>query len=294
MNFPKNKKYRYIASRTLFAALGCCALTSLAIAQSNAPWLPIPGSGSLSLGYVNQEGDSAYVGNNKLPISAITGGAAQRYKRDTYSLRLAYGVNDNISVDGTITHSKTKVGAADNSSGIADSVLGANWRVLDEFERRNLPTVTLRVSAILNGGYDGARLAALGKDANGYGLAMLVGRQITQKISVWGGLGAEKRDTDVPTAKFFDLNAAYTVLPKLSLSAGYTNKKFDGNLDIGGPGFTPAAFQKVREERETVRIGASYAITAKQSVGLNLGQAISGRNTVRDDRIVGLSYSLGF
>ena len=287
-------KTRAMTPSAMFMVISWSALSVPALAQSNAPWLPIPGSGSLSAGYVNQSGDSAYIGDKKLPLRTITGGGAERYKRDNVSLKFAYGLTDSVSVDAAVVHSKVKIGAADNASGIADSVLGVNWRVLDEFERRSLPTVTLRLSGILNGSYDGARLAGLGKDANGYGLSVLIGRQFTPKLSAWGGLGFEKRDNGVPTAKFVDLNAAYAVLPKLSLSAGYTNKKFGGNLDIGGPGFTPAAFQKVKEERETVRVGASYALTGKQSVGVSLGQAISGRNTVKDDRIIGVNYSLGF
>ena len=283
-----------VTQSAVFMAIGWCALSVSALAQSNAPWLPIPGSGSISAGYVNQSGDSAYIGDQKLPIRTITGGAAERYKRDTISLKFAYGITDAVSVDAAVVHSKTSIGAADNSSGIADSVLGVNWRVLDEFERRSLPTITLRLTGILNGSYDGARLAGLGKDANGYGLSLLIGRQFTPRFSAWGGLGFEKRDNGVPTARFFDLNAAYGVLPKLTLSAGYTNKKFGGDLDIGGPGFTPAAFQKVKEERETVRVGASYALTGKQSIGLSLGQAIRGRNTVKDDRIIGANYSIGF
>lgn len=283
---------RALPRAALAAALATAAFG--AAAQSNSPWLPIPGSGSINAGYVNQKGDDAYIGDRKLPISAITGGAAQRYKREATTLKFTYGLADAVSLDASVSYAKTRVGAADNSSGLGDSVIGVNWRVLDEFERRNLPTVTLRVSGIINGNYDGARLAALGKDANGYGLSVLVGRQFTPKFSVWGGLGFEDRDNGVPNATFIDVNAAYAILPRLSLAAGYTNKKFGGDLDIGGRGFTPAAFQRVKEERETVRLGLSYAIAGKQTVGLSFGKAISGRNSVKDDAIIGVNYSFGF
>jgi hypothetical protein len=279
--------------RTALAA-ALAAATFGAAAQSNSPWLPIPGGGSISASYVNQSGDSAYIGDRKLPISTITGGAAQRYKRESSGLKFSYGLADAVSVDANLSYAKTRVGAADNSSGLADSVIGVNWRVLDEFERRSLPTVTLRLSGIINGNYDGARLAALGKDASGYGVSVLVGRQFTPKFSLWGGLGFEHRANGVPNATFFDVNAAYAILPRLSLAAGYTNKQFGGDLDIGGRGFTPAAFQKVKEERETVRLGLSYAIASKQTVGLSFGKAVGGRNTVKDDSIIGVNYSFGF
>jgi hypothetical protein len=291
-----NPKIRAASGKTLGTALGVLVLgaPTLSFAQSNSPWLPIPGSGSLTASYVYQNGDSAYVGDQRLPISIITGGGAQRYKRDSAGLKFTYGILDAVSIDAAFTYAKTRVGAADNSSGIADSAIGVNWRVLDEFEKRSLPTVTLRAVGILNGGYNGGRLAALGKDANGYGLSVLLGRQITPSFSIWGGAGFERRSEDVPNAKFIDVNAAYVIVPKLSVSAGYTNKKFGGNLDIGAPGFTPARFQQVKEERETVRLGAVFAVTNKQSIGLNLGKTLDGRNTVKDDLIAGISYSFGF
>jgi hypothetical protein len=150
------------------------------------------------------------------------------------------------------------------------------------------------LAVIGNGGYDGARLAALGKASSGYELGATVGRELGSSFRVWGGLGIEKRNNGVPDATVIDLNAAYSVIPSLSLSVGYTNKKFDGGLDIGGPGFSPAAFQRVKEQRETARLGVSYAIAGNQTIALNLGKVINGRNTVKDDSIVGLGYSFGF
>ncbi len=282
---------------SVFSALALVAVgiaPSLVLAQSNSPWLPIPGGGSVGINYVNQSGDSAYIGDKQLPISGITGGAAQEYKRQSYGLKLVYGVADAVSVDASIGRSEVRAGAADNASGVTDSTIGVNWRVLDEFESRSLPTLTLRLAAIVNGSYDGARLAALGKDASGYELGATLGRQFGNAFRVWGGLSLEKRSNNVPTATVFDLNGAYSVTPNLSLSVGYTNKKFDGSLDIGGPSFSPAAFQRVKEQRETARVGASYAIAGNQTVAVNLGKVFGGRNTVKDSSILGLGYSYGF
>ena len=282
---------------TLLATLAALAagVPLTATAQSNSPWLPIPAGGSVSLSYVDQSGDAAYVmGGTLVPIVGITGGAATRYKRESLGLKVSYGLADMVSLDASIASGKAKVGKADNSSGLTDTVIGVNWRVLDEYEKRGLPTVTLRLVGIINGNYDGARLAALGKAASGYELSVLVGKQITPAFSVWGGLGVEDRSKGVPNATFFDLNAAYSPLPALSLSVGYSSKKYGGNLNIAGPGFTPAAFQRVNEQRDTMRLGAAYAITGNQSVALSLGKLVSGRNTVKDDRIIGLGYTFGF
>ena len=144
------------------------ALPLLALAEGDSPWLPIPGQFSLGLNHTEQSGNDAYIGDTQLPLSAITGGAASKYRRATTTLRLDYGLSDSLAFDAAIGYAKVKVGAADNDSGRTDSTLGLRWRVLDEYENPALPTLTLRGAAILKGSYDGARLASVGKGANGF------------------------------------------------------------------------------------------------------------------------------
>jgi hypothetical protein len=282
-------------ARTL-AALALATASFATYAQSNgSPWLPLPGGGSVTISDTTQSGDSAYVmGGMDVPISAITSGGASKYKRENIGLKLNYGISDSFAIDLGLNHSKAKVGGADSSSGLGDSTVGVNYRVLDEYESRGVPTVTLRAAAILGGNYDGARLAAIGKDASGYELAVLIGKQLTSQFSIWGSLGFEARSRDVPNATFFDINLGYSPISNLTLFAGYTTKKFDGDLNIAGPGFSPARFQQVNEERDTVRLGASYSFAGNQSIALQYGKLVRGRNTVRDDSILGLAYTFGF
>ncbi len=279
--------------RTLLAA-ATLALPVAALAEGDSPWLPIPGAFSFSLNHAEQSAENAYIGSTELPVSAITGGAASKYKRSTTSLRLDYGLSDSVSFDAAVGFGKVKVGAADSDSGRTDAVLGANWRVLDEFETPGLPTLTLRGAVILKGDYDGARLAALGNAQNGIELAVLLGKQITPAFALWGELGVQDRSGGVPNAIFFDLGARFRFAPQWSLSAGYGDKKYGGDLDIGGAGFTPARFQEVRAERGIARLGVGYAIAANHGVALNFARVLSGRNAVKDDQVIGLSYTAGF
>ena len=270
------------------------ALPLAAIAESNSPWLPIPGRVSLSLNHTQQSGDNAYIGSTQLPLSAITGGGASTYKRATTTLRVDYGLSDALSLDATIGSAKVKVGAADNDSGMTDSTLGLRWRVLDEYEDPAVPTLTLRGAAILKGNYDGARLAAVGKDANGFELAIVLGKQVGSVLALWAELGVQNRSDNVPNARFYELGARLRFAPGWGANVGYGNKKFGGSLDIGGPGFSPARFQQVREQRGVVKLGLGYAFASNQGVALNLAKTTSGRNTVKDDRAVGLSYTIAF
>lgn len=278
---------------TLLAA-ATLALPLAALAEGDSPWLPIPGQFSLSLNHTEQSGDDAYIGSAKTPISAITGGAASTYRRATTQLRLGYGLSDAFALDATLGYGKVSVGAADRDSGQIDSVIGASWRAIDEFEQPGLPTLTVRAAAILKGGYDGARLAALGNDQNGFELALLLGKQWTPAFALWAEVGLQDRSGAVPKATFYEVGARYRFAPAWSASLGYSDKKYSGDLDIGGAGFAPTRFQEVRAERGIVKLGLGYAFAGNQGVALNLGTAVSGRNTVKDDQIIGLSYTIAF
>ena len=276
------------------ALVAMSAFQSAAFAESDSPWLPIPGGLSVSLNHTQQSGDNAFIGDKELSLAAITSGGASKYKRATTTVRAAYGLTDALSLDAAIGYGKVRIGAADNSSGATDTTLGLNWRVLDEFERPALPTLTLRAAGILKGNYDGARLAALGKDANGIEVAAVLGKELTPAFALWGEIGVQRRSADVPRATFFELGARWRLAPMWNATLGYSAKKFSGGLDIGGPGFSPARFQQVREERSLGKVGLSYAIAGNQGVALNFAKLIDGRNTVKDDQVIGVSYTFAF
>ena len=288
-----NKTMTKTHIRTLLSA-AALTLPLAALAEGDSPWLPIPGELSLTLNHTEQSASDAYIGDTRLPLSAITGGAASKYRRSTTQLRVGYGLSDSVSLDATLGYGKVKVGAADNDSGLIDSVFGVNWHVLDEFERPALPTLTLRGAAIIKGSYDGARLAALGNDQNGFELAVLLGKQITPALGLWAEVGVQHRSGGVPNASFVDLGARYRFAPAWSASLGYSSKQYGGDLDIGGPGFTPARFQEVRAERGVAKLGVGYAFAGNQGLALNLARVVSGRNTVKDNQVIGLSYTYAF
>jgi hypothetical protein len=265
-----------------------------ALAEGDSPWLPIPGEFSLGLNYTQQSGDESWIGSTRLSLTDITGGGASKYKRSSTQVRLGYGFSDAVALDATLGYGKVEVGAADSDSGLLDTVIGVNWRVLDEFEQPSLPTLTLRAAAILKGDYEGARLAALGNDENGFELAVVLGKQFTSALGVWAEVGAQDRSGDVPGAIFYELGARYRFAPGWSASLGYSDKKYRGSLDIGGPGFDPTRFQQVRAERGVAKLGIGYGFAGNQGVALNLAKTVSGRNTVKDDQIIGLSYTYAF
>ena len=276
------------------ALLGSVALPLTAHAEGGQPWLPIPGQITLGVQQTEQSGDSAYIGNTELPISAITGGGASKYRRSTTTVRLGYGLSDSLALEASLGNAKVKVGAADADSGLADATLGLAWRVLDEYEQPGVPTITLRAGALFKGNYDGARLGAIGNDENGAEVALLIGKEFASLFSLWGEVGVQDRTGAVPKATFYEVGAKVRLGAGFQASLSYASKKYSGDLDIGGAGFSPARFQEVRAERELVKLGVGYAFAANQGVALNLAKVQKGRNTVKDDEIVTLSYTIAF
>lgn len=270
------------------------ALPTLAMAENTSPWLPIPGEIALTFNYTQQQGDEAYIGSDKLSASDITGGAADSFDRDDSTIILNYGISDNLALDALIGYGVVEAGRADKDSGFSDSTIGLSWRILDEFATdKDIPTITLHSSLIIKGSYDGTRLAALGKDENGFQVSALAGKQLTDQWAVAAEIGYEHRDGDVPKATFFQISGTFSPTHQLGLSLAYSNKTYGGNLDIGGPGFTPERFQEVNEIRDTVKFNLGYALADNHGIALTLASVVDGKNTVSDD-IIGLTYTAAF
>ena len=275
------------------ASIGVLMLPLTAVAEGTSPWLPAPGQLTLGIGYAQQTADTTYIGTQKLSVRELTGGLADEYLVDTTSVQLNYGISDYVSLDAALSYAEVDAGAVDSDTGLADSVIGIQWRVSDEYLNPGLPSVALRVAAIISGDYESNRFAAIGKAANGVELAVIAGKQFSPIFSVWGEVGYQNRDNSVPDATYFNVNAGMNFTPTLSGSVGFSRKKYGGDLDIGDPGFINE-FAETREERYVIKLGLNYAFAENQGLSFNLGKATAGRNGVKDDRIVSVAYSYGF
>jgi hypothetical protein len=261
--------------------LAAAFIASTAAHSQNSVWLPAPGSGTVALNYLSQDADRFYIGGNlmSLPFGTI--------KLNTTTLSGQYSLADGIAVDARLPYARRTSGIG-SDSGLADTRLGVTWRFVDEFERRNAPSVAVRLGAIFAGNYETERPDSIGDGASGYELSVLVGRYITPSFSVRGELGFRDRNKGVPNETFVSVGADWRVIPALVASVGYSNTRASGNLDIGGPGFSPARFQQVAEKRGVANVGLSYAISPRFSINGNVGKVTSGRNTSKSD-----IYSIG-
>ena len=270
-----------------FATLTAVATVAVAIAvpalthAQNSVWLPAPGSGSVGLSYLSQEADRFYIGGSlmTLPFGTI--------KIKTTTLAAQYAIADGFAVDAKLPFAQRSSGLG-SDRGTGDARVGVTWRFVDEFEKRSLPTVAVRAGAIIAGNYQTFRPDSIGDGASGYEVSLLVGRYLTPSFGVRGEVGIRDRNRGVPNQTFLSVGADLRITPSLSGSVGFSSIRNSGNLDIGGPGFTPLRFQQVAEKRNFINAGLSYSVTERISINGNIGKVTSGRNTSKND-----VYSLG-
>ncbi len=254
-------------------------------AADGSPWLPVPGSTQVSVGYVNQTGNEFYLGTEKMPLP-------EDLKQDTYSIGAQYGLTDELAIDAQLNYARISFGS-ESESALGDSSIGVNWRAYDEFEHAMAPTVTLRAAALIAGNYDVGKLDAIGDGASGVELSVLAGKYLTPKLTIAGELGYRYRSGDVPNDIWFGANVGYSLASFVSLSAGYSATRSQGDLDIGGPGFSPDRFPEVREDRDLIKVGASFTVAPRTSLNINYGTVVSGRNTTKAN-LWGFSVATSF
>ncbi len=270
------------ALSTVAAAL---AFPTFSHAQ-NSVWLPAPGSGSVGLSYLSQDADRFYIGGNlmSLPFGAI--------KIKTTTLAAQYAIADGVVVDAKLPFARRTSGLG-SDSGTGDARVGLTWRFVDEYERSGAPTVAVRAGAIIAGNYQTFRPDSIGDGASGYEVSLLVGRYLTPSFGIRGEVGIRDRNRGVPNQTFVSVGADLRITPSLAGSVGFSTIRNSGNLDIGGPGFTPLRFQQVAEKRNVINAGLSYSVTERTSLNGNIGKVISGRNTSKND-LYGLGVAFDF
>ena len=258
-------------------------------AQGSA-WLPIPKSGSLSVSHVYQDAEKFYRGKDRrrLPFGGI--------EQSTTLASLNYGLTDSLAVDVQGGYSEVETDNGMESGGMIDTTVGLTWRVVDEdISEAGAPSIALRVAGIIAGDYDTGMPQAIGDGGDGFEASLIAGRIIDNRFALSAEVGRRERNDNVPGETFLNVAAYMLVSPKLSLSAQYHKTMSDGDLDIGGPGFSPARFPETDEDIDRISVGGSFNLTGQLSLGLNWFSVLDGRNTADFDAILGtVAYTFDF
>lgn len=262
--------------------------SSAAVFAEGSPWLLNPGDTSVQLTYVDQEADEFWAGDRKNP----TPGNGDVSLTTTF-LSINHGLSDDLAVDLRTGYSESDTAVAPSESDLADTTLGLTWRIHDEFlSEGETPSFAVRVAATLAGDYETNTISAIGDGADGVEASLILGKVFGSSFALAGDLGYRYRSGDVDNEILFNMNASYFITPSLSTTLAYHLIDSQGDLDIGGPGFSPDRFDEVEEDSQSLELSVAYSFTPAFSVNLGYGTTIDGRNTVDNDVVIaGLGFS---
>jgi hypothetical protein len=269
------------------------ALASVAAHMASAQnvWLAEPGSLVLTPSYTSQSYDTFYAGTARMTLpDDIT----QR----TTTLRFDYGIAPRLALDASLGYTQVKFappGASFKRRGRDDSRLGLTYAILAE--SAEAPTVTFRVGAIIEGGYDiPTTLPPInpGDGASGFEASFAAGKSLGEGFAVYGELGYRNRNHGVPD-DFFGNAGVSKQLGAFAISAGYRRIQGLSGGDIGGPGFgTSFGFPGVKEVQQFGELGLSFTDGGGRSYQLFAAKSFGDLRNAGRAKLIGASISLPF
>lgn len=257
--------------------LGICTLVySGALYADASPWLPIPRTLEVSLSQVVQESTEFYRGTDKrsLPFG--------NFDQSTTWLSMKYGASDKTAVDFRIGSSNLDAGALGEARDTTDMTFGVTRSLLDEAEH-GTPSVSLRVAATLAGDYEVGRPNSIGDGADAVEASVAVGKAVNDRLAFAADVGMRFSSDDVPRETLFNAGAHFQASGRVGLYGQYQLKRSDGDLDIGGMGFSPAGFPETTEEFDRIRVGIGVALTPELRFDLSYYDTLDGRNAADFD-----------
>ncbi len=266
-----------------------CILAAPALAVS--PWLPTVGGHELGVSYINQSADRFYVGKDEMNLPTDL-------KLRSFQLSYAYGLSERWALDVLVGYADSDFlvdpGLAPRGglNGITDTRIGLRWLAFEQDEDRPF-TLTLAGAVLIKGDYDTGAITAIGDGANGIELSVITGRSFDSGFVWQSELGYRLRDDEVANEWFFNRTLSYVFSDALSGRLGWNSVDSRGNLDIGGPGFSPARFPALEEDYHLGLVGVSIAPNEHWSLGFDYGRKFDGRNTARSD-VFAFGLSRGF
>ena len=308
-------------SRVRRSSVAAFALSGLTACLSSAPtlaqgtaWIAEPGTGSISVSYVNQNAHEFYreTTATKGPLEATGANLAQ----NTVWIGFNYALHDAVALDVQTAWARSFVagaagpaGGQESYSGLFDSNIAVTWRVVDELVS-NAPSVAFRVGAIIAGGYDTGYINSLGDGGSGVETSLIIGK-FWDAVGVSAEFGYRHRGStevnpeavgpsaaagetvDIPADTFFNLWLFVPVGGRVTLGVDYRMVNALSGIDIGGAGFSPSRFPGLQEDAQI--LGGRVLADMTDTIGMSafFGQVVAGRNTAKS-RIFGLGVNIGF
>ena len=245
---------------------------------NTSPWLPIPKTLEFSITRVSQESTKFHRGTElrDLPFGS--------FNQDTTWIGVKYGLSDKLALDFRGGASSLDAGALGESDDLNDMSFGVTRSILDEIEH-GMVSVSFRIGAILAGSYDVGQPNSIGDGEDAIEATVALGKAVTDHIAFAVDAGLKFASGDVPTETLLNAGLHFQANDRFGIYGQFQTKKSNGDLDIGGTGFTPAGFPETAEEYSRFRLGAGVSIMPELRLDLSIYDTRSGRNTADFDAV---------
>ncbi len=270
----------------VFAAIANCCI-SAAFADSSSPWTQAQGSGEVTFRYGQQTADRFFLADQEMDLPTDL-------EQSNTTVDFSYGITDQLSFDARLGYSSsdflTDPGLAPKGglSGIQDTRLGVRYRWNDP---ESPSAISTGLTAIISGNYDTGALPAVGDGESGVEASLLLGHSFDSGLLLQGGLARREFGGKVPSETVFNAGLGFGFTDAISGGLFYQNVRSNGNLDIGGVGFSPARFPEVDEDYALFGAGLSTTIADSWALSLDFGRKFDGRNTAKSRFFqLGVSY----
>ena len=296
---------------TLFAAAALSCLSVQPVLAQGSPWIAEPGTGSISISYVNQNANEFYRQTTKVkgPLEATGANLAQ----NTLWFGVNYAISDSVALDLQTAWARSFVaggvgpsGGQESYSGLYDSNIALTWRVVDELIS-DAPSVAIRLGMIAAGAYDTGYINSLGDGGNGFETSLIIGKfggaagfsaevgyrdRTTTVVNEDAVGGLLRGEVEIPSDMFVNLGLFIPANDAITIGVDYRMVNALSGIDIGGPGFSPSRFPGLQEDGHIV--GGRLIANVNDTVSLNafFGQVVAGRNTAAS-RIIGVGLNFG-
>ncbi len=302
--------------RSLVAAVACAvALSCLPVQPASAqgtPWIAEPGTGSVSLSFVNQKASEFFRADTitKGPLEATGANLSQ----NTLWFGVNYAITDAVALDIQSGYARSflpgavgPAGGRESYSGLADSNIGVTWRVVDELVS-DAPSVALRVAIIAGGAYDTGYINSIGDGGNGFETSLIIGK-FGSRVGFSGEIGfrnrtsilvnaeavggANRGNVEIPADMFLNLSGFIPATDAITIGVDYRMVNALSGIDIGGEGFSPSRFPALQEDAQI--LGGRLLANVTDTVSLNafVGRVVAGRNTAKS-RVFGVGATFAF
>jgi len=248
------------------------------VACAQTVWLPAPGRIDITPDYTFQTFDTYQRG-------ATSAKTANPVSQQTATVNLDIGISTTVAADVTLGYSDTYLLATavpKSDTGMIDSLVGVRYRFL--------PTLALRVGAIIQGTYTRNFPFSVGDGASGVETSLLFGKTFGESgAGTYGDFGYRHRNHAAPDG-IFGSAGVYKNVRRASLSLGYRHLQSLSGPNIGDPGFI---FSQVKVVSNTMEFGVGIRGPHGQYYQFFTAKSVGGRN-VGHKTIIGVATTFNF